>query len=141
MKLIMHREIIWFVFAFENCYYVLFIFEIIIISYNGLPWQSLCAFVYICTERVQSLCLLPQVKIEHSWKLVKNTATVVNVLWTSRTWENMNRKFWKCKGCGTFEWDDDQKSSESNDFGGMKDRNMNENKIDILLGEVGKLGY
>ena len=63
------------------------------------------------------------------------------VLRISRTRENLNRKFWKCKGCGAFEWDDDRKSSECNDFGGMEDRSMNENKIDILLGEVRRLGH
>ena len=63
------------------------------------------------------------------------------VLRISRTRENPNRKFWKCKGCGAFEWDDDRKSSEYNDFEGMEDRSMNENKIDILLGEVRRLGH
>ncbi|KDO57159.1 hypothetical protein CISIN_1g039987mg [Citrus sinensis] len=63
------------------------------------------------------------------------------VLRTSHTRENPNRKFWKCKGCGAFKWDDDRKSSECNDFRGMVDRNMSENKIDILLGEVCKLGH
>ena len=29
------------------------------------------------------------------------------ILQTSRTRENLNRKLWKCKGCGAFEWDDD----------------------------------
>ena len=47
------------------------------------------------------------------------------VLRTSRTKENLNRKFWKCKGCGAFEWDDDWKSSECNDFREMEDRNIN----------------
>ncbi|KAK9190274.1 hypothetical protein WN943_018877 [Citrus x changshan-huyou] len=63
------------------------------------------------------------------------------VLRISHTRENPNRKFWKCKGCGAFEWDDDRKSSECNDFGGMEDRSMNESKIDILLGKVRRLGH
>ncbi|ESR57462.1 hypothetical protein CICLE_v10022826mg [Citrus x clementina] len=63
------------------------------------------------------------------------------VLRTSRTKENPNRRFWKCKGCGAFEWDDDWKSSECNDFRGMEDRIINKNKIDMLLAEVRKLGH
>ena len=63
------------------------------------------------------------------------------ILRTSCTRENLNRKFWKCKGSGAFEWDDDRKNIESNEFRGVEDRNMSENKIDLLLGEVSKLGH
>lgn len=73
----MHRESIWFVFGFENCHCVLFIFKIVVMCCNGLPWQSLCAICLYCTEIVQSLCLVGQVKIKHNWKLVKNAATII----------------------------------------------------------------
>ena len=63
------------------------------------------------------------------------------ILRTSRTRENPNRKFWKCKGCGAFELDDDRKNSEYTVCRGVEDRNMNEIKIDLLLGEVRKLGH
>ncbi|KAK9187336.1 hypothetical protein WN944_018728 [Citrus x changshan-huyou] len=46
-----------------------------------------------------------------------------------------------CEKCSNSNKDDDWKSSECNDFGGMEDRSMNENKIDILLGEVRRLGH
>lgn len=58
------------------------------------------------------------------------------ILRTSHTRENLNRKFQKCKGCRAFEWGDNQKSSESNEFRGKEDQNMSENKILVLLGEV-----
>ena len=49
------------------------------------------------------------------------------VLRTSRTKENPNSRFWK--------------SSECTDFRGMEDRIINQNKIDMLLAEVRKLGH
>lgn len=50
----------------------------------------------------------------------------VKILRTSHTRENLNRKFQKCKGCRAFEWGDNQKSSESNEFRGKEDQNMSE---------------
>ncbi|ESR60042.1 hypothetical protein CICLE_v10018103mg, partial [Citrus x clementina] len=48
------------------------------------------------------------------------------ILRTSRTRENPNRKFWKCKGCRAFEWDDDRKNSEYTVCRGVEDRNISE---------------
>ena len=46
-------------------------------------------------------------------------------LLTSRTIKNLNRKFWICRGCNNFQWAEDRKPSEE--------------KIDLLMEEVGKL--
>ena len=58
------------------------------------------------------------------------------ILRTSCTRENLNCKFWKCKRCGVFEWDDDRKNNEYIVCLEVDDRNMSEIKIDLLLGEV-----
>ena len=65
------------------------------------------------------------------WRRCHKCPNGYQKLWTSTTAKNPNRKFWKCKDCLAFDWDDDDQWVEN--------EKSHEPCNDILLGEIQKL--
>lgn len=95
----------------------------------------MCCYLYL--YRICSIIMSSSIsEIQIQLKVCEKYCNSNKVLQTSCTKENLNRKFWKCKGCGAFEWHDDRKSRESNDFGMMEDWNLihiNKTNLKIII--------